>query len=51
MRRYGPVPWIISAEMFPTVIRGRVMSISLIASNAAQVRLPMHKYTRYRYVS
>lgn len=34
---YGPVPWVLSAEMFPTLIRGRIMSISLIASNAAQL--------------
>lgn len=34
---YGPVPWVLSSEMFPTVIRGRIMSISLIASNVAQL--------------
>ena len=34
---YGPVPWVLSAEMFPTLIRGRIMSISLIASNIAQL--------------
>lgn len=34
---YGPVPWVLSAEMFPTLIRGRIMSLSLIASNAAQL--------------
>lgn len=34
---YGPIPWILSSEMVPTVIRGRVMSFSLIASNFAQL--------------
>jgi MFS family permease len=34
---YGPVPWVLSAEMFPTLIRGRIMSLSLLASNVAQL--------------
>jgi hypothetical protein len=34
---YGPAPWILSSEMVPTAIRGRIMSISLIASNIAQL--------------
>jgi MFS family permease len=34
---YGPIPWIISAEMVPTAIRGRIMSVSLIASNLSQL--------------
>jgi hypothetical protein len=34
---YGPIPWILSSEMFPTVIRGRIMSISLIASYVSQL--------------
>lgn len=34
---YGPIPWIISSEMVPTAIRGRIMSISLIASNISQL--------------
>ncbi len=38
---FGPIPWILSAETFPTVIRGRVMSISLITSNAAQFVMNM----------
>jgi SP family arabinose:H+ symporter-like MFS transporter len=33
---FGSVPWVLSAEMFPTPIRGWALSISLIASNAAQ---------------
>lgn len=34
---YGPIPWILSSELFPTVVRGRIMSISLIASNVSQL--------------
>jgi MFS family permease len=34
---YGPIPWILSSEMIPTDIRGRIMSVSLIASNIAQL--------------
>ena len=34
---YGPVPWAMSSEMFPTAIRGRVVSISLLVSNLAQL--------------
>eukprot|EP01033_Poteriospumella_lacustris_P003293 gene3293-2427_t len=34
---YGPIPWILSSEMIPTQIRGRVMSWTLIASNLAQL--------------
>ncbi len=34
---YGPIPWILSSELFPTVIRARLMSISLVASNVAQL--------------
>ena len=34
---YGPAPWILSSEMVPTSIRGRIMSLSLIASNVAQL--------------
>jgi MFS family permease len=26
---YGPVPWVLSAEMFPTAIRGRIMSLPM----------------------
>eukprot|EP01037_Dinobryon_pediforme_P022580 gene22580-23786_t len=34
---YGPIPWTLSSEMFPTAVRGRVMSVSLIASNLSQL--------------
>eukprot|EP00597_Dinobryon_sp_UTEXLB2267_P009995 CAMPEP_0170099242 /NCGR_PEP_ID=MMETSP0020_2-20130122/920_1 /TAXON_ID=98059 /ORGANISM="Dinobryon sp., Strain UTEXLB2267" /LENGTH=338 /DNA_ID=CAMNT_0010321857 /DNA_START=543 /DNA_END=1559 /DNA_ORIENTATION=- len=34
---YGPVPWALSAEMFPTALRARVMGLSLLASNLAQL--------------
>jgi MFS family permease len=34
---YGPVPWILSSEMVPSLIRGRVLCISLIASNLTQL--------------
>jgi MFS family permease len=34
---YGPIPWILSSEMVPTAIRGRVMSLSLISSNLSQL--------------
>jgi len=34
---YGPIPWVLSAEMFPTSIRGRIMSLSLIACNITQL--------------
>lgn len=34
---YGPIPWILSSEMIPTDIRGRIISWSLIASNLAQL--------------
>lgn len=34
---YGPIPWILSSEMVPTAIRGRIMSVSLIASNLSQL--------------
>jgi len=34
---YGPIPWVLSAEMFPTSIRGRIMSLSLIACNVTQL--------------
>lgn len=34
---YGPVPWVLSSEMFPALIRGRVMCLSLIASNVTQL--------------
>lgn len=30
---YGPLPWILSSEPFPVLIRGKVMAISLIAQN------------------
>jgi hypothetical protein len=38
---FGPIPWVLSSEMFPTAIRGRIMSISLIVSNAAQLAMNM----------
>jgi MFS family permease len=34
---YGPIPWVLSSEMVPTIIRGRVLCISLIASNLTQL--------------
>lgn len=34
---YGPIPWLLSSECFPTVIRGRIMSISLLFSNLSQL--------------
>lgn len=34
---YGPVPWVMSAEVIPTNIRARVVSHSLVASNLAQL--------------
>lgn len=34
---YGPVPWILSSEMVPPLIRARIMSVSLIASNVSQL--------------
>jgi hypothetical protein len=34
---YGPAPWILSSEMIPTAVRGRIMSLCLIASNLAQL--------------
>eukprot|EP01033_Poteriospumella_lacustris_P008155 gene8155-5871_t len=45
---YGPIPWILSSEMVPTAIRGRIMSVSLVASNLSQlvtglVFVPMNK--------
>jgi hypothetical protein len=33
---FGSVPWVLSAEMFPTSVRGWAMSVSLIASNIGQ---------------
>ena len=34
---YGPMPWVLSSEMVPTAIRGRVLCLSLIASNLTQL--------------
>jgi SP family arabinose:H+ symporter-like MFS transporter len=31
---FGPVGWILSSELFPTKIRGRALSISILARNA-----------------
>jgi MFS family permease len=30
---YGPIGWILSTELFPPIIRGRAMAISLITRN------------------
>lgn len=34
---YGPIPWVLSVEMLPTAIRGRIMSVSLLSCNLAQL--------------
>ena len=34
---FGPISWVLSAEMFPTAIRGSVMAISLLVSNLSQL--------------
>ncbi|KAJ1426735.1 major facilitator superfamily domain-containing protein [Ochromonadaceae sp. CCMP2298] len=34
---YGPIPWVISTEFVPTLIRGRIIAVSQIASNASQL--------------
>lgn len=46
---YGPMPWILSSELIPTNIRGRVICLSLIASNLTQLIMnflfiPMSEY-------
>lgn len=33
---FGPVNWILSSEMFPTVIKGRALSLSVIITNIVQ---------------
>lgn len=46
---YGPMPWVLSSEMVPTIIRGRVLCLSLVASNLTQLIMnflfiPMSEY-------
>jgi hypothetical protein len=48
---YGPIPWILSSEMVPSSIRGRVICISLIAANLTQLIMnflffPMTEYLK-----
>jgi MFS transporter, SP family, galactose:H+ symporter len=33
---FGPVSWLLQSELFPTVIRGRTMALSVLVSNCTQ---------------
>lgn len=33
---FGPVSWLLQSELFPTIIRGRTMALSVFISNCAQ---------------
>lgn len=48
---YGPIPWILSSEMVPSVIRGRVICISLVASNATQLIMNFLFFPMTEYLS
>jgi MFS family permease len=33
---FGPVSWLLQSELFPTIIRGRTMALSVLVSNCTQ---------------